>query len=143
MLLKFMKSERKKRKMEPTNFYTYQYNKPAYVSEFMGDSTESKGANLYGLLSGNKVDVVLDNLSGYTYSLKKDIPVTLQYANRYYIFTQDDLNLWGESRTLQEARENIITEIINLYKRLNSLSANSLGPYPQNILKILKNYIEE
>ncbi len=128
--------------MEPTSYNSFKFTPPVSISKIFLDSTKEEGYYLYDLLSGNKVEAAIDNLHNYDYSLIRVIPVTLQYQNRYYIFSQEELNLWGEARTLHEAKENLVNELINLFKRLNSLSSNKLGPYPLSLLRVLKNYIK-
>lgn len=129
--------------MEPIN--TFQQKPPQYVYDtFIKDSTKSDDRrNLAGLINGIKIEVALDDLRNNEYSLKKDrfIPVALQYHDRIYIFTQEDLNLFGEARTLDEAEKEIANEIVRLYKRLIELTNEQLGPYPRELLAFLKEYI--
>ena len=131
--------------MEPIN-QTFQQRPPKYVYKvFSKDSTENNGGrNLASLISGGRIEVALDDLYSNEYSLKEGrcIPMTLRYEYLSYIFIQDDLNLWGEEKTLQEAEEVMASAIVKLYKRLLELDhENKLGPYPKEQLDFLKEYI--
>lgn len=109
------------------------------------ESIQKEGTNLFGLLQGDPVEVALYTLYSDEYSLKEDryIPMTLRYDNLSYIFIQEELNLWGEEKSLQEAEEAIASTIVKLYKRLSELDReNKLGPYPAKQLAYLKQYID-
>lgn len=139
-----MKKGERRKKMEPINS-TFSQKPPQYVYDvFIKDTTEiEKGRNLSSLVSGNILDVALDDLRSKDFSLRtgRCIPLTLQYQDLTYVFIQEKLNLFGEARTLDEAEKEIGNEIVKLYKRLNVLPSEQLGPYPKELLKFLEDYI--
>ena len=119
--------------MEPINTYSSIY--PTEV-------TNRETSDLINVFLGEKVEVELNDLWTSEHSLKKSIPITLRYEDQCYVVTQEELNMWGESSTMQGAEKELAFEIVKLYERLLSLeNQNVLGPYPQELLAYLKQFI--
>lgn len=122
-----LKEQGRKKKMELTN---------------TNQQTQQQGRNFVSLLYGDKVKTVLDYLYNDEFVLLNPIPVNLQYDGSSYIYTQDELNLWGEEKTLVGGEEEIAKAILKLYKKLLRLDKeNKLGPYPRKQLGFITQYI--
>ncbi|MDP3988361.1 MAG: hypothetical protein Q8P80_04430 [Candidatus Levybacteria bacterium] len=117
--------------MEPINFS--QYRTP------QSEVTYSSSI-VYGCVER---ETTLNDLYTTEYKLIEPMPILLRYEaeDRCFVAIQNDLNLWGEERTLQGAEKDLAFAIIKLYKKLSSLDRNVLGPYPTKQLTYLQQFI--
>jgi hypothetical protein len=138
-----MKRNERRRKMDQVSIFHESPPNIIYDIYVNGKTEWSSRNNSISLINGDQVEVALDDLRSNRYRLKKNryIPVSLCYKDGYYIFIHNDLGLFGEARTLDEAEKEIANEIVILFSRLNSLEKTQLGPYPKRLLSILKEYI--
>lgn len=120
--------------MEPTNFT----NSGFYNRDFYHKVTEKTFQ-----FNDEEVPFELNDLYTYDFDLIKPIAVKLRYNydDQTFIFTQDELNLWGEGPTLKEAERELASAILSLYKRLASTDRDKLGSYPLELLNYLKQFI--
>jgi len=123
--------------MEPTNIG---YSDNEYTRQ---PKTNTKvHMDALSLLRGEAVNRELDELYSSNCTLKKGIPITLRYEDQSYIIIQENLNLGADAPTLQDAERNLSSQIVRLYERLSSLDEAQLGPYPQELLVYLKEFIQ-
>lgn len=93
------------------------------------------------LISGGKIEWMLENLYTIECECIKPIPYTLQYINNKYVAIQETLNIGEEATSWQEVERLLASSIIKLYKKLTTYVPNKLGPYPKKLLSFLEKYI--
>lgn len=118
--------------MEPTNYTSGEY-------KYQGEKTR----NTYQFDDDIDTNFELNDLYDNDLTLVKPISIKLDYKEGCFIFTQEDLNLWGEGVTLKDAEKDLVTAIVKLYRKLLSLDKNKLGPYPLEQLTYLEKFISE
>lgn len=122
--------------MEPTSYYPF----------FNHNATQGNSSQFIDLYCGEKIETTLRELYSIEYTLKKPLPITLEYEDMTYIIIQNTINIGVESKSLRTGEKELAFEIIKLYKRLDSLykdNPNTLGPYPLEMLMYLKEYISK
>ena len=112
-------------------------------------SSTSKTIN-YGIPTITEVNPCDGVTSDYIYDLytqglqlKKPILINIEYECGDLVVTQDALNLWISGRNLKIIEGKMAKLIVGLFKELQSLNSEKLGPFPQKCLTFLNEHIEK
>lgn len=84
----------------------------------------------------------LINLNSDKYQLLHPILYKTQYEEGTFLVIAEEINLWGEGATLEEAEKSLVNELLSTYENLLEHKEEDLGSYPSEILSFLKENIK-
>jgi hypothetical protein len=95
---------------------------------------------LYFSKKNSKIIYSLDDSS---LCLKKPLAITIEKIDGEFIADIEDLNLWVDAPSYDDAEIRIKKAVVALYKDLKKLGEEKLGNYPLKSWKYLQSYIDE